>query len=97
MPAEGRAARPPVLLDRRNLLKGLVGVGLGVATGTAAHGFLYERHHLELTRSRFPVAGLPDALRGFRIGVLTDIHRSQAVRTRWWRARFSSSWPSGRI
>jgi uncharacterized protein len=79
MPAEGRAARPPVLLDRRNLLKGLVGVGLGVATGTAAHGFLYERHHLELTRSRFPVAGLPDALRGFRIGVLTDIHRSQAV------------------
>ena len=79
MPAEGRAARPPVLLDRRTLLKGLVGVGLGVATGTAAHGFLYERHHLELTRTRFPVAGLPEALRGFRIGVLTDIHRSQAV------------------
>lgn len=79
MPAEGRAARPPVLLDRRSLLKGLVGVGLGVATGTAAHGFLYERHHLELTRTRFPVAGLPEALRGFRIGVLTDIHRSQAV------------------
>lgn len=79
MPAEGRAARPPVSLDRRNVLKGLVGVGLGVATGTAAHGFLYERHHLELTRLRFPVSGLPEALRGFRIGVLTDIHRSQAV------------------
>ena len=79
MTAEGRAARSPLLIDRRSVLKGLAGVGLGVATGTAAHGFLYERHHLELTRARFPVSGLPEALRGFRIGVLTDIHRSQAV------------------
>lgn len=75
MPAEGRAA----LLDRRRLLKGLVGIGLGTATGGAVHGALYERHHLELTRSAFPVSGLPDALRGLRIGVLTDIHRSQTV------------------
>ena len=79
MPVEGRAVRPPGFLDRRNLLKGLVGVGLGIATGTATHGFLYERHHLELTRIKFPVSGLPESLRGFRIGVLTDIHRSQAV------------------
>lgn len=79
MPAEGRAARPPAQLNRRNVLKGLVGVGLGVATGTAAHGFLYERHDLELTRARFPVSGLPEALRGLRVGVITDIHRSQAV------------------
>ena len=78
MPAEGRA-RPPVLLDRRNMLKALAGVGLGIATGTAVHGFLHERHHLELTRTRFPVSGLPEALRGFRVGVLTDIHRSEAV------------------
>jgi uncharacterized protein len=79
MPAEGRAARPSVSLSRRNLLKGLAAIGIGVATGTAAHGFLYERRHLELTRLRFPVSGLPESLRGFRIGVLTDIHRSQAV------------------
>lgn len=79
MPAEGRAVRPPGFLDRRTLLKGLVGVGLGIATGTATHGFLYERHHLEVTRIKFPVSGLPESLRGFRIGVLTDIHRSQAV------------------
>lgn len=75
MPAEGRAA----LRDRRTLLKGLVGAGLGVVTGGAVHGFLYERHDLQLTQARFPVAGLPEALRGLRIGVLTDIHRSQAV------------------
>jgi uncharacterized protein len=79
MPAEGRAVLPPGSLDRRNLLKGLAGIGLGIATGTAAHGFLYERHHLELTRMKFPVSGLPESLRGFRIGVLTDIHRSRAV------------------
>jgi predicted MPP superfamily phosphohydrolase len=79
MPAEGRAARPSASINRRNLLKGLLGAGVGVATGTAAHGLLYERHHLELTRTRFPVSGLPESLRGFRLGVLTDIHRSKDV------------------
>ena len=43
------------------------------------HGALYERHHLGLTRSAFPVSGLPEALRGLRIGLLTDLHRSQTV------------------
>lgn len=66
-------------LDRRALLKGIVGAGLGVATGGGVHGYLYERHQLELTRAAMPVSGLPEALRGLRIGVMTDIHRSQAV------------------
>src|SRR5258708_23126137 len=70
---------PATLLDRRQLRKGLVGVGPGTAMGGAAHGFLYERHDLELTRKAFPVSGLQEALRGLRIGVLTDIHRSQTV------------------
>lgn len=67
------------LLNRRQVLKGIVGVGLGTATGAAVHGSLYERHRLQLTRTRFPVAGLPEALRGLRLGVLTDFHRSQTV------------------
>jgi hypothetical protein len=62
-------------LDRRHALKGLMGLAIGTATGGAAHGFLYERHQLEVTRSSFPIAGLPEALRGVRIGFLTDIHR----------------------
>ena len=66
-------------IGRRDVLKGLVGLGLGVATGGAAHGALYERHHLGLTRTPFPVSGLPDALKGLRIGLLTDLHRSQTV------------------
>jgi len=66
-------------IDRRGVLKGLLGVGIGIVTGGAAHGFAYERHHLELTKVRFRVSGLPEALRGLRVGVLTDVHRSRFV------------------
>ena len=72
-------AAPSSTVDRRVVLKGLLGVGLGTAMGGGAHGFLYERHHFEVTRRAFPVSGLPEALRGLRIGVMTDIHRSQTV------------------
>jgi len=78
-PRQARGADAAARFDRRAVLKGLVGVGLGTVTGGAAHGFLYERHHLELTRKAFPVAGLPEALRGLRLGVMTDVHRSQTV------------------
>ena len=64
---------------RRTFLKALTGVALGTVTGGAAHGFVYERHHLALTRATLPVGGLPEALRGLRIGFLTDVHRSQTV------------------
>ena len=64
---------------RRLFLKGVVGVGVGTAAGAVSHGFLYERNHLELTRVPLQVSGLPHALAGLRLGVLTDIHRSQTV------------------
>jgi predicted MPP superfamily phosphohydrolase len=66
-------------VNRRDWLKGVAAAGIGVATGAVAHGFLYERHDLEVTRQPFPVPGLPEALRGLRIGFLTDIHRSETV------------------
>jgi predicted MPP superfamily phosphohydrolase len=68
-----------VLEGRRLLLKALVGIGAGTLTGAAAHGFFYERQDLEVTRMAFPVSGLPEALRGLRVGFLTDVHRSQTV------------------
>ena len=74
-----RAVRVDQAVTRRTVLKGLAGVGIGAAAGAASHGYMYERHHLELTRTSFPIAGLPEALRGLRIGFLTDIHRSQTV------------------
>jgi uncharacterized protein len=66
-------------LSRRTLLKGLLATGVGAFGGTVAYGFAYERHHLGVTRTPVPVGGLPPALNGFRIGLLTDIHRSSMV------------------
>ena len=67
------------LITRRTLLKGLVATGVGAATGASAYGFLYARHQLEVTREGIGVPGLPTALDGLRIGLLTDIHRSRWV------------------
>ena len=67
------------MLSRRDVLRYLGGAAIGAAAGGAAHGFLYERHRLQLTRSAFPVPGLPESLRGLRVGLLTDIHHSQTV------------------
>ena len=66
-------------LSRRDVLKGLVAVGVGTATGAAAHGYLYARHQIEVTRTTLVVSGLPDALAGLRIGFMTDLHRSSIV------------------
>ena len=71
--------RPFTQFSRRDLLKGFAAGGIGAATGTLAHGYLYERHHLGLTRETLHVSGLPPALGGLRIGFLTDFHRSETV------------------
>ncbi len=68
-----------VRVSRRAVLKALGGAGIGAATGAAAHGYLYERHDIEVTRETLRVAGWPDALAGLRVGFLTDLHRSQTV------------------
>src|SRR5712692_3596527 len=66
-------------LSRRTLLKGLIAAGVGALGGTAAYGFLYARHDLELTTAFVPVPDLPHALAGLRIGLITDLHRSRWV------------------
>jgi predicted MPP superfamily phosphohydrolase len=66
-------------LSRRALLKAAAAAGVGAATGTTAYGYLYARHRLEVTRTALAVSGLPPALAGFRIGFLTDVHRSRWV------------------
>ena len=70
---------PRVDVGRRDVLKALGAAGVGVVTGAAAHGYLYDRHHIELTRETLPVSGLPSPLAGLRIGFITDLHRSQTV------------------
>jgi uncharacterized protein len=66
-------------ITRRAMLKGLMAAGVGAATGTSAYGYLYARHQLEITRQTIALPGLPPALGGLRIGLLTDIHRSRWV------------------
>jgi uncharacterized protein len=52
---------------------------VGFATGTVAYGVAYERHHLVRVDAEIPVSGLPPALDGLRIGLITDIHHSATV------------------
>ena len=66
-------------ISRRAALKTLAGAGVSAVAGAASYGYLYERHQIEVTRVDLPVVGLPPALAGFRIGFLTDVHRSRWV------------------
>jgi predicted MPP superfamily phosphohydrolase len=45
----------------------------------AAYGVAYERHHLQRITRDIAVRGLPAALEGLRIGVITDVHHSAVV------------------
>jgi uncharacterized protein len=64
---------------RREVLKTVLAMGAGALAGTGAYGFLYGRHELMVTRENVAVNGLPSALAGLRIGLMTDLHRSQLV------------------
>ena len=66
-------------MTRRAVLKGAVVAGASSIAGAGAYGYAYERHELEVTRATIPVTGLPPALAGLRIGLITDIHRSLFV------------------
>jgi predicted MPP superfamily phosphohydrolase len=66
-------------VTRRVVLKTLLATGVGALSSTGAYGFLYGRHDLAITQAVVPVAGLPPALAGLRLGLLTDVHRSYFV------------------
>jgi predicted MPP superfamily phosphohydrolase len=57
----------------------MAAIGIGAVGGTTAHGFLYERHRVGVTRAALEVSGLADALSGLKVGFLSDLHRSQTV------------------
>ena len=66
-------------MTRRAVLKGALVAATGTLAGAGAYGYAYERHALEVTRATVPVAGLPPALAGLRLGLITDVHRSLFV------------------
>jgi predicted MPP superfamily phosphohydrolase len=68
-----------VLITRRAALKGVLATVVGGLTGAVSYGVAYERHRIGVTEATLPVSGLPPALDGLRIGLLTDIHHSGLV------------------
>jgi predicted MPP superfamily phosphohydrolase len=68
-----------VLITRRGALKGALATAIGGLTGAVSYGVAYERHRLGITEATMPVSGLPPALDGLRVALLTDIHHSALV------------------
>jgi uncharacterized protein len=66
-------------LSRRDALRTLAAAAVGSAAGVAGYGFLYERHHLDVTWTDLPVSDLPAAFDGLRIALVTDTHYSATV------------------
>jgi predicted MPP superfamily phosphohydrolase len=66
-------------LSRRDALRALVATGVGLTVGPAAYGMAYERHRLQRVERELAVSGLPPALDGLRLGLITDIHHSAVV------------------
>jgi len=66
-------------ISRRDVLRTVLAATVGAGVGGGAHGFLYERHRVGLTRATVPVAGLPTALEGLRVALITDLHLSGMV------------------
>lgn len=61
-------------VSRRHVLRTLAASGVLAGVSVGSYGFAYERHRLTLNRTTVPVDGLPPALVGLRVGVLSDIH-----------------------
>ena len=66
-------------ITRRAALKGALATAIGGLTGAVSYGVAYERHRLGVTEATMPVSGLPPALDGLRVALLTDIHHSALV------------------
>lgn len=69
----------PVLVTRRDFLRSATAISVGGVCGIAAYGAAYERHQIERIVRDVTVRGLPPALDGLRIGVITDVHHSSVV------------------
>ncbi len=65
-------------ITRRNLLRGLLGVG-AIAGGGALYATQVEPFWIDQHEVPVPIANLPKAFEGFRIAHLTDLHAGENV------------------
>lgn len=66
-------------VTRRDFLRSATAISVGALAGVGAYGVAYERHHIDVILRDIAVRGLPPALDGFRIGMITDVHHSAVV------------------
>jgi predicted MPP superfamily phosphohydrolase len=66
-------------MTRRDFLRSATAISVGAFAGIGAYGMAYERHQLARITRDIGVRGLPPALDGLRIGVITDVHHSAVV------------------
>jgi hypothetical protein len=66
-------------MTRRDALRAILATGVGVVAAPFAYGSAYERHRFVRVEQDLAVSGLPHALDGLRVGLLTDVHHSASV------------------
>jgi predicted MPP superfamily phosphohydrolase len=66
-------------VTRREFLRSATAISVGAVAGVGAYGMVYERHHIQRITRDVQVRGLPPALDGLRIGMITDVHHSAVV------------------
>jgi predicted MPP superfamily phosphohydrolase len=66
-------------ITRRAMFRGALAGAIGACTGAATYGIADERHRVGITEAALAVSGLPEALDGVRIALLTDVHHSHLV------------------
>ena len=68
-------------VTRRDFLRSATAISVGALSGVGAYGLAYERHRIDRITRDMTVRGLPPALDGVRIGMITDVHYSSVVST----------------
>ena len=66
-------------VTRRDFIRSATAISVGAVAGVGAYGAIYERHHIDRITRDVIVRGLPAALDGLRIGMITDVHHSAVV------------------
>jgi predicted MPP superfamily phosphohydrolase len=66
-------------ISRRAAIKTVLATAVGSAVAGVTYGTAVERHRIGMTSATLPMSGLPPALDGLRIGLITDIHHSRLV------------------
>ena len=66
-------------VTRRDFIRSATAIAAGALAGVGAYGAVYGRHQIELIARDVTVRGLPPALDGLRLGMITDVHHSAVV------------------